>query len=153
MCWCCGTNHHLWKDCSTNPMKTMTDTGEWNGSLWNGMDGTQGATEIQRERTNLEKRVGELWWDDHQKTSGSRQKRQNAASLFPSPHPMSKIITERANNGLIAQGWISDKLWFMTDTRASGSIARLDITAGLPERDPPTWCAPYMASGETLSIL
>jgi hypothetical protein len=39
------------------------------------------------------------------------------------------------------------------DTVASITVTRLDITAGLPKRDPVTPYIMHMASGETLSVL
>jgi hypothetical protein len=39
------------------------------------------------------------------------------------------------------------------DTEASVTVTRLDITAGLPKRDPVTPYILHTASGETLSIL
>jgi hypothetical protein len=70
------------------------------------------------------------------------------------PHPTTNVIAERDHNSLIVHSWIGDKPCLVTtDTGASMTITKPDITSGLPERDPPMQCTLQTASGKTLPIL
>jgi hypothetical protein len=64
------------------------------------------------------------------------------------------VSEEYSHDNLHAEGRIGEKECLVTiGTWESITITMLDISAGLPERDPPTQCALRMASGETLSVL
>jgi hypothetical protein len=65
-----------------------------------------------------------------------------------------KVLAEWAKGSLTADGWTQEKpCRVTTDIRASVTVARADIFAGLPERE---LSRPYVlqtASGETIPVV
>jgi hypothetical protein len=59
------------------------------------------------------------------------------AYALKSIHHTLTVITENEDPSLVTQGWVGDKPCLVTvDTRAYVTVARPDITAGWPERQP-----------------
>jgi hypothetical protein len=59
------------------------------------------------------------------------------AYTLRSPHHALTGITEKADPSLVTQGWVGDKPCLVTvDTGAHVTVARPDIAAGWPERQP-----------------
>lgn len=78
---------------------------------------------------------------NHQETSGCRKKRVDAGVYIKA-----SVITERTDLSLVTQGWVCDKPCLMT-------VARPNITAGWPERQPHQYYVLQTVSGEALPIL
>jgi hypothetical protein len=71
----------------------------------------------------------------------------------PSHYALIGITTE-ADTGLVTQGWVGDKPCLVTvDTGAYMTVARPDIAAGWPERQPKPGLVLQPVSGEVLPIL
>jgi hypothetical protein len=63
-------------------------------------------------------------------------------------------MTEKTDTSLVTQGWVGDKPCRVTvDAGASVTIARPDIAAGWPERQPHPGFTLQTVSGESLPIL
>jgi hypothetical protein len=63
-------------------------------------------------------------------------------------------ITTKADTGLVTQGWVGDKPCLVTvDTGAYVTVARPDIAAGWPEKQPNPGLALQTVSGEALPIM
>jgi hypothetical protein len=71
------------------------------------------------------------------------EKRREDTVLPVMPPCYTLSVSEKyGHESLYAEGPIGDKPCLVTiNTGASVTITKLDITAGLPERDLPTWCA------------
>jgi hypothetical protein len=68
------------------------------------------------------------------------------SSLLPPLYTLS-MLDKDGHNSLHAEGQRGEKVYLLAiDAGASVTIARLDIAAGLPERDPPMKCALQAAS-------
>jgi hypothetical protein len=64
------------------------------------------------------------------------------------------VITEKADPSLVTQGWVGDKPCLVTvDARAYVTVARPDITARWPEKQPSQCFMLQMLSREALPIL
>jgi hypothetical protein len=73
--------------------------------------------------------------------------------LLP-PHYAISMLVKDGHDSLHAKEQIGEKAGLVTtDTGASMTTTRSDITSGLLERDPPTKLVLQMLSGETLPIL
>jgi hypothetical protein len=83
-------------------------------------------------------------------TSGGRRRRANAGIYIKAPHHALTVITENADPSLATQGWIGDKPCLVTvDT----TVARPDIGAAWPERQPNQRYTLQTVSGEALPVL
>jgi hypothetical protein len=70
------------------------------------------------------------------------------------PHHMLIVSTEKADPSLFTQGWVGDKPCLVTvDKGAYVTVARPDITAGWPKRQPNQCYTLQMVYGEALPIL
>jgi hypothetical protein len=64
------------------------------------------------------------------------------------------VLSKGRNDSLIAESWIQEKPCHVTiDTEASLTIARPDIVAGQPKRQPSRPYVLQMASRETFPVL
>jgi hypothetical protein len=103
-----------------------------------------GTADGDAPRDTSQKKIYQDWGMD---------KEMMVSSLQP-PHYALSLLDKDSHNSLKVEGQIGDKSCLVTvDTRASVTIARPDIRAGLPQKDPPMKCILQMASGETLPIL
>jgi hypothetical protein len=81
---------------------------------------------------------------------------EKKATVSPLVPPRYKpIVSEKhGHDNPYGEGWIGKKACLLTiETIVSVAIARLDITAGLPERDLPMWCGLQTAPGETHAVM
>jgi hypothetical protein len=63
-------------------------------------------------------------------------------------------ITTKTDTGLVTQGWVGDKLCLVTvDTGAYVTVARSDIAAGWPEKQPNLGLVLQTVSGKALPIM
>jgi hypothetical protein len=75
-------------------------------------------------------------------------------ALKPPPHHALTIIMVNADPSLVTQGWVGDKPCLVTvDTGVYVTVAKPDITAGWPERQPNQRFLLQTVSGEALPIL
>jgi hypothetical protein len=88
---------------------------------------------------------------DFRETSGCWQTRGTPGYTLTHSHPTLNLITERADNSMIAEGWIVNKLLFVTiDTGSCMTVARPDIFEGNSKRKQSQCCWLTMAPGEYL---
>jgi hypothetical protein len=91
---------------------------------------------------------------DSQETSGCRQTRGTQGYTLTRPHPTLNFITERAENRLIAQGWVVNKICFVTIyTGACITVARPDFVERNTKRKQSQRYRLTTAPGESLPIL
>jgi hypothetical protein len=104
--------------------------------------------------TKQQQRSGQEEWPAVGKRARAGGKGRTPGSTLKPPHHALMVITENADPSLVAQGWVCDKPCLVTvDTRANVTVARPDIAAGWPERQPNQRFRLQTASGEALPIL
>jgi hypothetical protein len=87
-------------------------------------------------------------------TSEGRRRGANAGVYSKAPHHALTVITENADPSLFTQGLVGDKPCVVTvDTGPNVTVARPDIAAGWPERQPNQRFRLQTASGEAFPIL
>jgi hypothetical protein len=70
-------------------------------------------------------------------TGEDRRIRGDAGICIKPPHYALTGVTEQTDTSLVTQGWVGDKPCRVTvDTGAYVTVARPDIAAGCPEREP-----------------
>jgi hypothetical protein len=86
--------------------------------------------------------------------SEGRRRKAKAGVYIKAPYHALTFITENAHHNLVTQSWVGNKPCLVTvDTGAKVSVARPDIAAEWPERQPDQRFRLQTASGEALPIL
>jgi hypothetical protein len=121
------------------------------------MESHKGTNENHREDRNGDRikhrNKWERWPTVGKRTRAGGEGRTPAYALRP-PHYALTDITRKHDTSLVTQGWVGDKPCRVTvDTGAYVTVARPDIAAGWPEREPNPSFTLQTVSGESLPIL
>jgi hypothetical protein len=104
------------------------------------------------DQITTQKRIGTV--TNCRETGEGQRKGANAGICIKPPHYALTDITEKTDTSLVTQGWVGDKPCRVTvDTGTYVTIARPDIAARWPERQPHPGFKLQTVSGESLPIL
>jgi hypothetical protein len=109
---------------------------------------------VRSERRLRDNRGEEEWWPTVRKQVRAGREGWMLAFAVKPPCYALTVITEKAGPSLVTQGCVGDKPCLVTvGTGAYVTVARPDVAAGWPERQPNPSLTLQTVSGEALPIL